>query len=119
MNWKRVLLVSAALNLTLATACWMKRAPVAAPSPEPNLIAQTPPTKHGVRIVTNFVERTIEVADGEVRWPRWRKLAAEDFREFRTNLLTIGCPGDIARDILEFSMNSQHFAERRSLHCTA
>jgi hypothetical protein len=66
-------------------------------------------------VITNEVVLTQSAPAPELVWPTWNELASADWGEFRTNLLTVGCPSETVRDILLAALRRERYAERRPI----
>ena len=113
MNWRRVLIVSGALNVLLGVLALASGGDRATSSSHGAPSLAPPPPNPTVRVITNHVETTNTLPALAMQWPGWSQIIAADWGEFRTNLLAVGCSRETIRDILHASIQREYFAERR------
>lgn len=106
MNLSSLIVISLVLNLALG-AVLMQRPPSPAPSVPVRAVAIIAPAMTSAPAVM-FSAPVTEAFD-------WSQLAAADFKKYRDNLRTVGCPEPTVRDIITSEINSQFLTRRRVL----
>ncbi len=111
MKARLFLTISLALNVTLATAVFLRRDHVAPTA----TIAKTQPLPAPFALQTNVETPEPKTFSNTNTFPpfHWGDIASEDLKIYRDNLHAVGCPELTIHEILKAEINTRYAARRR------
>ena len=113
MNARRLAVLSVAVNMALLTwGLWTERRPVAGTAVA---IAAQPAAASVVSPIKTNLTRVVVTETNEAPPFHWRDVQSQDWKEFATNLLAVGCPSETVGAILESEAWGQFLPRRRAL----
>jgi hypothetical protein len=114
MNWRVLIMISAALNVLLLAMIIRESQAGAGVSPA-GADATIHRTSFVTRTVTNIIGSDVSIEPLDVVWPTWEEIAGDSWVDYRDNLLSYHCPPSTLRKIITSELNWEHFEERKRI----
>lgn len=112
MNWRMLVMVSAAMNVLLAALIVHQRREPAGAGADGNPAGVLVRTNIITRTITNILDSGAVSDPGDLVWPTWKQIAGTGWVEYRDNLLAYSCPPATLRKIITTELKREHFDER-------